>query len=92
VVSRLIDHMREGTTLFVTADHGRARNFRDHGGFAPESGRVWLVAAGPAIAARGHVASPHERRLADIAPTLRAIAGLPADEAKNAGDVLTELF
>jgi len=66
----------QATHLFVTADHGRARDFKGHGGSAPESARVWLIATGPSIAARGRVASSHERHLADVAPTLRTLLGL----------------
>ena len=68
------------THVFVTADHGRSRDFKGHGGWAPESARVWLFAAGPSITARGRVVSTRERHLADIAPTLRSIAGLPPDD------------
>jgi len=80
------------TALFVTADHGRAAGFREHGRPFPESARVWLVAAGSAIEARGFVAAPAARRLADIAPTLRTLFGLPADHDGNAGTPLLELI
>ena len=80
------------TALIVTADHGRAAGFVDHGRPFPESARVWLVAAGSAIEARGLVASPTPRRLADIAPTLRTLFGLPADRDENAGTPLVELL
>jgi len=80
------------TALFVTADHGRAATFKDHGRAFPESARVWLVASGRAIGARGLVASPVERRLADLAPTVRALFGLPADRHENAGSPLWELL
>ena len=75
-----LDHMGpRGTRTHVvfTADHDRSRDFRGHGGAHPESARVWLVAAGPSIAARGRVVSSRERHLADIAPTLRSLVGLP---------------
>jgi len=87
-------HRAEGvrTALLVTADHGRGSGFRDHGLPYPESARVWLVAAGSEIPARGRVASPVARRLADIAPTLRLLFGLPADTHENAGKPLLELF
>ena len=63
------------TTVLVTADHGRARNFADHGPRFPESGRVWLVAAGADVAQRGFVdASRHT--LSDVAPTIRALLGI----------------
>jgi phosphopentomutase len=80
------------TALFVTADHGRAATFRDHGQSYPESARVWLVASGSAIEARGLVAAAVPRQLADIAPTVRALFGLPADRDQNAGFPLFELL
>lgn len=64
------------THVFVTADHGRSREFKHHGGGSPESARVWLFAAGPSIAARGRITSNVERHLADLAPTLRTAIGL----------------
>jgi hypothetical protein len=71
-VERLEEQGRR-TAVFVTTDHGRSASFRDHGGFAPESGRVWLAAIGPGIAKRGERMSG---RLADIAPTARTLLGL----------------
>jgi hypothetical protein len=79
------------TALFVTADHGRAASFKEHGKPYPESARVWLVASGTAITARGFVRSPQHRHLADITPTLRTVLGLPADGSRGAGTPLTEL-
>jgi hypothetical protein len=64
------------TTVLITTDHGRASNFHDHGPRFPESGRVWLVAAGGAVRARGLVELESERQLADIAPTVRTLLGL----------------
>jgi Metalloenzyme superfamily len=81
------------THVFVTADHGRANDFRGHGGFAPESARVWLFASGPELRARGMIASPAERHLSDVAPTLRVLLALPAPNRGVAdGRVLTELL
>jgi hypothetical protein len=68
----------ERSHLFVTTDHGRASTFRDHGGAYPESSSVWLVAAGPAIRARGAIVTDEPARLADLAPTMRVILGLAA--------------
>ncbi|HEX3773966.1 MAG TPA: hypothetical protein VHV51_05840 [Polyangiaceae bacterium] len=90
-LSRLAAHGTR-TALFVTADHGRADSFVNHGAPYPESSRVWLVAAGSALAARGFVSAPSARRLADIAPTLREIAHLPQDTDDNAGSPLDELL
>jgi hypothetical protein len=80
------------TTLIVTTDHGRGVRFAGHGRTSPESARVWLVAAGAGIAARGYVRAPTERRLADLAPTVRRLLGLPPDTAPGAGSVLEELM
>lgn len=57
----------------MTTDHGRAQCFNDHGGRYPESGRVWLAAVGPRIAARGFVAA-RTHHLRDIAGTIVAVA------------------
>ena len=78
--------------LLITTDHGRADGFTDHGESDPESAYVWLVAVGDAIRARGFTRAPEPRYLADIAPTLRAVLGLPHDPAVNAGQVLHELL
>lgn len=94
VLDRMGDRGR-ATHVFVTADHGRANDFRTHGGHAPESARVWLVGAGPRIAARGASRSPRERRLADIAPTIATLIGIDVAQGAGSGapgEVLTELF
>jgi arylsulfatase A-like enzyme len=76
----------------VTTDHGRSNAFRDHGGFAPESGRVWLVASGAGIEEKGFVRSSVPHRLADIAPTMRVLLGMEADRRRDAGRVMDEMF
>ncbi len=93
IVSILDDLGTHGrrTSLFITADHGRSADFRGHGLNAPESGRVWLVAAGGAVARRGFALN-ESYRLADIAPSIRALMGLPADHGRGAGRPITELF
>lgn len=80
------------TTVIVTADHGRGRDYRVHGRAFPESGRVWLVAAGAGIEARGFAQALRPHRLADVAPTVRTLLQLPADVAPEAGAPLDELF
>jgi hypothetical protein len=77
--------------LLVTTDHGRADSFAAHGGDHPESGRVWLVATGAGVAARGSLDSEGPKRLADIAPTVRRFLGL-SPSAGPAGAPMTELF
>jgi hypothetical protein len=67
------------TTVLVTADHGRAYDFRDHGARYPESGRVWLVAGGGDLRTHGLVAAARRHTLSDLAPTVRALLGLPSD-------------
>ncbi len=79
-------------TLFVTTDHGRGRHFNYHGIAAPESARSWLVATGTGIHARGWLSAPVERRLADIAPTIRRVAGLSVEQVEGGGSVLDELL
>jgi len=80
------------TTVLVTADHGRGRDYRFHGRDFPESARVWLVAAGAGVEARGlaHAVRPH--RLADVAPTVRALLQLPADLGPTSGEPIEELL
>ena len=80
------------STLMVTTDHGRSSAFATHGGDSPESARVWLVATGAGIRARGASTSTVPRRLADVSQTLRRVLGLPRVQAAPAGHVLTELF
>lgn len=80
------------TTLFVTTDHGRSEDFVSHGEEQPESARVFLVAAGAGIRARGSVASESTRHLADVGQTVRAALGMPVVRERHAGEVLTELF
>lgn len=97
IVGRLVavlDRMGERgkkTHIVITADHGRSSDFKDHGSL-PEAARVWMVASGPRFGARGAVASPSPRHLADIAPTLRTVLGLAPDKSDRAGNELTELF
>jgi hypothetical protein len=78
--------------VMVTADHGRARDYRDHGAGLPESARVWLLALGGPVHARGFVPAPRSRRLSDVAPTIRQVVGLPADETAGAGTPIFELL
>ncbi len=68
------------TTVLVTADHGRAYDFRDHGAWHPESGRVWLVASGGDVRGRGLVTASRRHTLSDIAPTVRALLGIAGAE------------
>jgi hypothetical protein len=97
VVGRIRSHLqqleREGveTLLVVTTDHGRGRHFSTHGG-DPASARVWLVAAGSLVEARGFVTTHVTRRLADVAPTFRSVFGFAADDSPRAGTALVEIL
>lgn len=94
-VVKVLDAMGERgkrTTIVVTADHGRAEDFRTHGAGSPESARVWLVAAGGDVPARGLVDAAKEHHLADIAPTLRTLVGLPPRGGRGAGEPIVEVL
>jgi hypothetical protein len=82
----------EHTTVIVTADHGRGRDWRSHGRGYPESGRVWLVAAGAGVTERGFSRSLRPHHLADVAPTVRVLLGLPPDEDDASGSPLAEVL
>jgi len=90
-LDRMGDRGRRSLVL-VTADHGRGRDYRDHGAGLPESARVWLLALGGPVHARGFVEAPCARRLADVAPTIRQVVGLPLDSAAGAGTPMLELL
>jgi hypothetical protein len=96
-VGRLAEQVRhlnaEGNpaTLLVTTDHGRARGFMNHGRDYPESARVWLVATGARIEARGWVFSDRTRHLRDVSQTIRSVIGLSPLDTSDSGAVLTEL-
>jgi hypothetical protein len=90
----VIDRMGERgrrTAVYVTADHGRALDFRDHGARWPESSRSWLVAIGD-VKGRGTIEGREERHLADIAPTVRAWLGMPEDHADDSGSAIAALL
>jgi hypothetical protein len=88
-LAQLEERVSEHAAILVTADHGRAANFKDHG-MMPEAARVWLVARGAGIDARGPLeASPV--RLADIAPTIRCLLGLSRVVASDAGETIPQI-
>ena len=95
-VMDILDHMGErgkATTLIVTVDHGRGKDFAHHGAAFPGSERVWMVAAGGQVPQRGFADPKEARRLADLAPTVRRMLGLPpVDDGENAGKPIPEFF
>ncbi len=82
----------ERTAFFITTDHGRARGFVGHGAAFAESARIWLVAAGTEIRARGQLRAASPRFLADVAPTIRKLADIPEDRHQHAGRAIDELL
>jgi hypothetical protein len=90
LIGQLIAMTDPDTHIFVTADHGRSWNFRDH--ITPDAAQVWMIAAGPRIPARGAVFSPKPRHLSNLAPTVRDVLGLSPDRTDGASAVLDELF
>ena len=93
--ARILAGFRAGgwpSTLLVTTDHGRDKRCREHGRKYPESARAWLIASGTGIVDHGFVSAPRPRKLADIAPTVRALLGLAADAGTSAGTPLAELL
>jgi hypothetical protein len=97
IVGRIAEWVRRANasghpaTLMVTTDHGRSSGFTDHGKDHPESARVWMVAMGDGVAARGAVASPKVRHLADVGQTVRSLLGLELSRVNGAGHRLEEL-
>ncbi len=81
----------EHTTVLVTSDHGRARDFVDHGHQFPESGRVWLVAGGHDVRGRGLMATSRHHTLSDIAPTVRALLGIVDGDAEPIAEIVGPL-
>jgi hypothetical protein len=73
------------TTVIVTPDHGRNSDFDNHGTLRPESGRTFLIAFGARIVPRGVGCPARDITLADIAPTIRVLMGLPRDSTSGAG-------
>lgn len=92
VAAMLTEYQSEGrrTTLLVTTDHGRSNDFVGHGGEAPESAGVWLVAAGWGIRPQGFVTPTETRHLADVAATIRSLAKIGAQP--RGGEPIAELL
>lgn len=79
------------TTVIVTTDHGRNRDFQHHGALSATSGRTFVLAFGGRVPARGVACPAHDVTLADVAPTMRVILGLPADTSPDAGRPIEEI-
>jgi hypothetical protein len=60
------------SNIIVTCDHGRNKNFRDHG-LGTDSERVWLMMRGPTIPALGFVKYSERKSLSNILPTIKEL-------------------
>jgi hypothetical protein len=78
--------------LVVTTDHGRGSDLRNHGRSVPESGRVWLMAAGRRVARPTFAPSWRVLHLADVAPTILRLAGLAPEAAGKTGAPIESLL
>jgi hypothetical protein len=90
LLGRIAATAADDTIVLVAADHGRSANFRDHGD-SFESGASWLVAAGGPIVPSGIARDGDTHRLADIAPSLRALLRLGRDPSPRAGEPIAAL-
>jgi hypothetical protein len=84
--SKRLNRAGHRTTLIVTTDHGRDHQAREHGPGIPESGRVWAIAGGFGVDARGDVALEQPQTLSAIAPSVLCLLGLGTEAG------LAELF
>ena len=82
----------ERTAIFVTTDHGRAKNFRDHGREHPESAEVWLIAGGDGIAPQPEPPFEPQRRLRDVAHTIAVLADIPFESEDGSGSPMAEML
>jgi 2,3-bisphosphoglycerate-independent phosphoglycerate mutase len=90
-LSRIVEAIRQaGGALLVTADHGNCEMMRDPvtGGphTAHTTGPVPILVYGVG----GSAAALRDGRLADIAPTLLALMGLPKPAEMTGGSLLRE--
>jgi hypothetical protein len=79
------------TTVIVTTDHGRNRDFQHHGAMSLTSARTFVIAFGARVATRGVVCPSRDVTLADIAPTIRVLVGLRPDTSPDAGRPIEEI-
>jgi hypothetical protein len=79
------------TTVIVTTDHGRNRDFQHHGANSLTSARTFVLAFGGRVAKRGVACPTRDVTLADIAPTIRVLTGLPRDPSHESGRAIEEI-
>ena len=63
------------TTVIVTTDHGRAKNFRDHGFWAPESARSFLIAFGDGAPNAGIACAKRDVHVKEMGSIVHGILG-----------------
>jgi hypothetical protein len=80
------------TTVIVTTDHGRNRDFQHHGASSLTSARTFVLAFGGHVAKRGVACPTRDVTLADIAPTIRVLTGLPSDPSHESGRPIEEII
>lgn len=93
-IADTLDTMGEAgarTTVIVTTDHGRNRDFQHHGAMSLTSGRTFVIAFGARVASRGVVCPSRDVTLADIAPTMRVLIGLRPDASPDSGRPIEEI-
>jgi hypothetical protein len=88
-----LDHegLLDVTTILVTTDHGRGRDFRSHGAALPESRRTFLIAAGRGVTSAGERCARHDVELPDIGASIRTLLGLAPDPRPSSGTPIVEL-
>ena len=79
------------TTVIVTTDHGRNKDFQHHGALSMTSARTFVIAFGARVASRGVVCPSRDVTLADIAPTIRVLVGLSPDTSPDSGRPIQEI-
>ncbi len=79
------------TTVVVTTDHGRNKDFQHHEAASATSARTFVIAFGARVAPQGVACSKRDVTLADVAPTVRALLGLARDMNVEAGSPIEEI-
>jgi 2,3-bisphosphoglycerate-independent phosphoglycerate mutase len=86
-IGRIAEAVRkQGGALLITADHGNCELMKD-----PETGgphTAHTTNPVPVLLMGGHVAAIHEGNLADVAPTLLALMGLPQPREMTGHSIL----
>lgn len=71
-IGKILKLAEPNTVFIICPDHGRAKNFRDHG-LDSESGKVWIMIGGSNIPKIGFVKYNHDVYLSNIYPTIMEI-------------------